>query len=397
MPNEQRQQTAWTRREIDALLRVTNAVTRHEDLAGLLDLLVKEAYEITDADGSSILLRGPRGALDLVADRGVGQDYTTFLRSHFIRFGPSGSRRVVESGAPLVVRNIETDRFMNLPDSAENLRKSRRGGVAAAIIVPLLVAKRRSLGTMSVYGVKPTDWSIAEVEFMSLLGQHAGAAIEQSRMMDSKRRQLKALERLVTVLRDQTHEYANRLHALSGLLALGETAEAQQFLSSLVAVHHENYGSVIERINDPIIVGLLVAQMGIGRQRAVEIRLHRASRVDSVPSEIIRSELVTILGNLVQNAIEATVGQEPHRRRIMVRISQTKDELKLVVRDRGAGIDEARVAEMFDRGVSGKRHHAGIGLSLVAEAVSSLEGEISVEAQSEGTTFRVRIPISPSD
>lgn len=388
--NTQQGKLTWTRREIDALMRVSRAVALHEDLAGLLEFLAKEASSLTHSDGCSIMLREPGGSLALAAANGLGSDYTDFLRGRLIRFGPNVGREVVDSVEPAVVRNVaDHTLYHRFP---ELLASARQEGYSALLSVPL-VATSRTLGALTVYRVEQSDWSRSEVEFMSVLGQHVAGAIEQGRLIHSERRQVDALERLVSVLRDQTHEYANRLHAISGLLALGEAREAQQFLSQLIALHHDSYSSVVERIRDPTLAGLLVAQIGIGRQRGVDVHLHGSSRIETLPAGVSRSEVVTIVANLVQNAIDATVSQPARQRRVSIRLSQIDHVVKLTIRDWGEGIDESKVSEMFARGVSGKEDHAGIGLALVAGAVDNLEGEITVEPQPVGTMFRVSIPV----
>jgi sensor histidine kinase regulating citrate/malate metabolism len=261
------------------------------------------------------------------------------------------------------------------------------------LTVPL-TAGARNLGVLNLYRTRIGEWETGEVEMASIFAQHAASAIDSARLIDSQRIQVEALEGLVRVLTDQTHEYANRLHALSGLLAVGETREAEQFLSQLMALHHENYAMVIERVHDPILAGLLVAQMSIGRQRGVDVRLHRRSHVESLSPTVGRSEVVTIVANLIQNAIEATVvSKAKAQRRVNVWITQNKNQVTMTVRDWGEGLDSRAVEAMFDRGFSAKDGHPGIGLALVADAVAAANGEVKVRSESPGTSFRVTLPL----
>jgi signal transduction histidine kinase len=361
----------------------------------LLNFLAEEARGTTRSDSASILLNDPRGGFAPAASCGLSNDYTRFLQSDFIRFGPSGARLTVEQAKPLAIEDVKTSRLFNRPESAELQRFATREGYSALLSV-LLIARGRSLGVLTVYRLVPTQWSRADLELLTLFAQQAASAIEQAQLITAERRQVDALERMVRVLGDQTHEYANRLHALAGLLAVGEPREAERFLSELMAIHHENNASVIQRVHEPMLAGLLVAQMGIGSQRGVTVKLHRQSRVEALPPGLGRPELVTILANLIQNAIEAVVSQRAERRRVSVRLNQSATELKILVRDWGDGMDSAKVDEMFARGVSGKTGHPGIGLALVTDAVAILDGKLDVESKSEGTAFRVRIPLEPA-
>jgi signal transduction histidine kinase len=386
-------ESAWSRTEVDALLRVSRAVALEADLPGLLDILAEEARMVTRSDSASILLNEPNGGFALGASKGLSDGYKRFLQGHFISFGRSVSRLAVDELEPLVVDDVATHPIFARTDSPELLRFAAKEGYRSMVAVPM-IAGARNLGVLNLYRNQPSDWSKSEIELTLIFSQHAASAIDSASLIDSQRRQVEALERLVTVLRDQTHEYANRLHALSGLLALGETREAQRFLSQLMAVHHENYSSVIDRVHDPILAALLVAQMGVGRQRGVDVRLHRSSHVEVLPERLGRPEMVTILANLIQNAIEATVSLPGGRRRVSVRITQAPASLSVTVRDWGDGIQPDAVERMFGRGESGKDGHPGIGLALVSDAVAAANGTVTVRHGRPGTTFKVLLPLT---
>jgi sensor histidine kinase regulating citrate/malate metabolism len=259
------------------------------------------------------------------------------------------------------------------------------------VSVPLLVGSH-SFGVLSLYRALPGEWAASEVELTSTFAQHAAAAISSARLSEAKRRQVEALERLVSVLRDQTHEYANRLHALAGLHALGETQEATEFLARLMTLHHDNYATVIERVHHPVLAGLLVAQMSVARQRGVEVRLDRRTRFESLPDSLGSAEAVTIVANLIDNAVEAVAQMPPARRKATVRIVEAREHLTITVRDFGPGIAPEKTEAILERGVSSKAGHAGIGLALVCEAVASADGEITIASTEHGTTFRVHLP-----
>jgi signal transduction histidine kinase len=382
----------WTRQEIQGLVRVSRAVALHTEIRSLLDMLAEEARTVIHSDAVSILLNEARGGFALVASRGLSDDYKGFLRGDFVNFGRSVSRAAADQLEPMVIDDLPNNPILDRHPSDELLDSMRREGFTALIAVPL-TAGSRNLGVLNLYRTRKSRWTRAEVELASVFSQHAADAIDSARLLDSHRRQVESLERLVRVLRDQTHEYANRLHALSGLLAVGENRKAQQFLAQLMALHHENYAAIVDRVHDPMLAGLLVAQMSLGRQRGVDVRLHRTTHVAALPSRSGRPELITIVSNLIQNAIEATVSQPPSRRRVSVRITQSAREVRVTVRDWGSGIDLESAGPIFDRGVSCKEGHAGLGLALIDEAVSAVNGEISVRSEAAGTTFRVVLPL----
>jgi GAF domain-containing protein len=380
----------WSRREVEALLRVSEAAAFEANLSDVLGVIAAEACHVTRSKAASILLAEPGGVFRLAASEGLSGDYNRFLRSSFITHGHSSSRAAASQLKPVVIDDMRADRRVKRPEAREWKRFAEREGYGALVSVPLIVG-RRSSGVLNLYRAESGPWLGAEIELASTFAQHAASAIDSARLIDSQRRQLEALERLVRVLRDQTHEYANRLHALSGLLALGETREAQGFLAQLMTLHHDNYASVIERVHHPILAGLLVAQMSVARQRGVEVRLHRQTRLESLPETLGSAEAVTIVANLIENAVEAVSGQPAHRRKASVRITQGPSVISIAVRDWGDGLD-VPLEEISERGKSSKQDHAGIGLALVSEAVESAHGSISARRLTKGTIFTVKLP-----
>jgi GAF domain-containing protein len=381
---------SWSRREVEALLRVSEAAAFEANLEDVLDVIAGEACHVTRSKAASILLAEPGGVFRLAASKGLSGDYNRFLQSSFISHGHSSSRVAASQLEPVVIDDMTQDRRVNHPEAREWKRFARHEGYSALISVPLIVGSRSS-GVLNLYRAESGPWLGAEVELAATFAQHAASAIDSARLIDSQRRQLEALEQLIRVLRNQTHEYANRLHALSGLLALGETREAQGFLAQLMTVHHDNYASVIERVHHPILAGLLVAQMSVARQRGVEVRLHRQTRLESLPETLGSAEAVTIVANLIENAVEAVSGQPADRRKASVRISQNRDCVSIAVRDWGGGLDTP-LEEVSARGRTSKRDHAGIGLALVSEAVESAHGSIVARGLKNGTVFTVTLP-----
>ena len=96
----------WTREEVESLLRVSHAASRPGELDELLNFLAEEARGTTRSDSASILLNDPRGGFAPAASCGLSNDYTRFLQSDFIRFGPSGARLTVEQAKPLAIEDV---------------------------------------------------------------------------------------------------------------------------------------------------------------------------------------------------------------------------------------------------------------------------------------------------
>jgi two-component system, CitB family, sensor kinase len=154
------------------------------------------------------------------------------------------------------------------------------------------------------------------------------------------------------------------------------------------------------RIGPPVVVALLLAKMTVAAERGVEVRLHPDS---SLPSGIRdHTALLTVLGNLVDNAVDAvTEGPgQPRSRRVVVQIAETEQGLNLSVWDNGSGIPQDRLEQVFVDGYSTKAPraglHRGVGLALVHRLVTRSGGSITVTSR-DGTRFDVRLPPARSE
>jgi GAF domain-containing protein len=394
-PTDASASRGWGRNEIDALLRVSRAVGLQPHLSDVLDVIATEACSVTRAKAASILLTDPgETVFHLAASSGLSRDYERFLQSHFVRYGQSISRAAAQLLRPIVVDDVANDPRVNRPEAREWKRFALRENYRASLSVPLLAGSQSS-GVLNLYRAEVGPWLSAEVEVAATFAQYAASAIHSAKLMESQRRQVDALGRLVAVLRDQTHEYANRLHAVSGLLALGEQTGAQEFLSQLISIHHESYASVMERVQPPILAGLLIAQMSVARQRGVEVRLDQRTNLQSLPPLLGAAEAVTIVANLIENAIEAVSEVRGNRRRVSVRINQNPQRVVIAVRDWGPGFPAGTEEEALARGSSSKDGHPGIGLALVSEAVASAGATLTVGNAAPGALFVVTLPNQP--
>jgi sensor histidine kinase regulating citrate/malate metabolism len=235
------------------------------------------------------------------------------------------------------------------------------------------------IGVLNAYRAEPGPWTRREIDVLTLLAAHAAIAIKTAHLLDNSRRQINGLSLMVRSLRAQTHEHSNRLHAISGLLALGEAVEARRLIASVEEGYHSVYGNVTSRIENATLAGFLVAEAAIARQSDIDLALERRSRLVELPSQLSDLDAVTVLGNLLHNAVEAVSKMPRTRRRVSVRIVQSASSTVFRVRDWGPGIPEGDVERMFQRNCTTKEGHSGIGLSLVAGVARRCRGEVEVE------------------
>ncbi|MEU6984973.1 sensor histidine kinase [Streptomyces sp. NPDC046324] len=195
-------------------------------------------------------------------------------------------------------------------------------------------------------------------------------------------------------LRSQAHEAANRLHTVVSLIELGRVDEAVGFATAELELAQALTDRVVDAVGEPVLAALLLGKAAQANERGVELVLTEDSRIDDglLPPEIPSRDLVTILGNLIDNAVDATSGT-PHARVTVT--ARTRDgELLLRVSDTGPGIAEADRETAFDRGWSTHGPGRGLGLALVRQAATRASGTVTLTDTAEGgAEFTVRLPL----
>ncbi|MEK4014251.1 ATP-binding protein [Peribacillus sp. FSL M8-0224] len=196
-------------------------------------------------------------------------------------------------------------------------------------------------------------------------------------------------------LRAQTHEYSNRLYTLLGLIQLGSYKEAMDFISKEVDVTQGFIHFLMKEVPDPIIAGFILGKVSLASELKIDFTIDRESSFKDIPSEIDRDLLVTIIGNLINNAFEAVRENEREEKRVSLFVTDLGKELIIEVEDNGKGMSSEVTELIFRNGFTTKSHqtNSGIGLSLVQEAIDGLGGYITFSTkEGEYTIFTVAIP-----
>ena len=209
----------------------------------------------------------------------------------------------------------------------------------------------------------------------------------------SLQNQLSSNLSITDTLRAQTHEFSNQLHTISGLVQLGEYDEVRSLVGTLTRRRAEILDFVTERLHDRPVAALVVAKSSVAAERGVRLALTEDS--DLPPLEPADSaDLTTLLGNLVDNAVDAcSGGKDPE---VTVSVQAGASFLHVEVGDNGPGVPEELRDAIFVRGFSTKPDvlgGRGIGLPLVQLICSQRGGSIEVH-QGERTVFSVRLPYS---
>ncbi len=219
------------------------------------------------------------------------------------------------------------------------------------------------------------------------------------------RTELSALERELgssratsDTLRAQTHEFANQLHIISGLLHLEEHDEVVEFVDGVRLSRTSLYDEVTSRIDDATIAALLIAKASLAVERGVQLRLLPESRLRKVYGALSR-DVATVVGNLVDNALDAAAGTPDGREpRVDVLVDDTAGRLVVQVSDSGPGVDD--VDAVFRQGYSTKVSEEdggrGFGLALTRLVCRRRGGDVEVR-NDDGAVFTATLPAAGAD
>ncbi|MER5836090.1 sensor histidine kinase [Streptomyces sp. NPDC002130] len=221
----------------------------------------------------------------------------------------------------------------------------------------------------------------------------AVATLRDRTELEQLGRELDSTRGLIDALRAQDHEHANRMHTLLGLLELEMYDDAVEFVGEVVGDHRATAEQVTERIEDPLLAALLVGKATVAAERGVALWVSDRTRL---PDRLVDPQgLVTVVGNLVDNALDAVAGK-PHAR-VEVELRAEGRTAILRVRDTGPGVPPEHRELIFTSGWSTKKPPAhrerGIGLSLVRRLAERQGGSATVgEAHGGGAEFTVVLP-----
>jgi two-component system CitB family sensor kinase len=229
---------------------------------------------------------------------------------------------------------------------------------------------------------------------VSVRGKTIGAVItlRDRTELEELMRQLHEVQSLADALRAQEHEFAHRLHVVAGLIEVGRHDEAVGFIKKSSLVHQALVGSIVDSVGDPIVVGLLLGKAAVASERGVELRVGAETQVPDAVADA--RELVTVIANLVDNALDAVAGRPDAWVEVTVRADA--DGFLVRVRDSGPGVAPELVDEIFRDGfttklATGAAGRRGLGLALVSQTARRRGGSVRVENE-DGAVFTVFLP-----
>ncbi|MDO5518298.1 MAG: GHKL domain-containing protein [Clostridium sp.] len=203
-------------------------------------------------------------------------------------------------------------------------------------------------------------------------------------------KEITGVDELIKNLRANVHEFKNNLHVILGLIQLKQYSQAKDYILQIQKVQEDNSIEFLE-INDYYVRALLLSRKLVAKERKVELILDGKSNIYEEHGIIDSKDLVTILGNLIENALEACAVSNTEHKKVEVYLKEDDYKIQIIVKDNGNPIEFNSKEEIFTEGISSKGDNRGTGLYLVKNRVELYNGTIYIDEQDDEKIFTINI------
>ena len=212
-------------------------------------------------------------------------------------------------------------------------------------------------------------------------------------------RELTGVQHIVEAMRAYTHEFMNKLHVILGLLQLGEYHRAEEYVLQLTQTRALPVRHISQCIAEPSVAALLIGKSCRAAELGIRLDLDPESRLTADSHFLPAAGMITILGNLIENAFDAFSNVHTDSlHEVDVSVRESEQGLILSVDDNACGMPEAVRTHIFERGITSKGAGHGTGLFLVKNVVDAYGGEIRVEStQGVGSSFIITFRPVPTE
>ena len=220
----------------------------------------------------------------------------------------------------------------------------------------------------------------------------AVASFRRRDELDILAKQFSQVKEYSEMLRAQTHEYSNKLHTIAGLIQTDHNREALDLICQETAGYQGLIAFLAKAVPYPVLAAFIIGKYNHAQELRIDFEIDPDSQLKDVPSELSREKLVTILGNLIDNAFDAAL-QGGNQTKVKLSMTDVGNDLVFEIEDSGTGIPTERSEQIFKRGFTTKQNDRGQGLYLVEKALKDLGGQITLgNSDLGGALFSVFIP-----
>lgn len=213
--------------------------------------------------------------------------------------------------------------------------------------------------------------------------------------------QLTGVKLYADALRSQTHEFMNRLHVILGLIHMGKYDRVSEYIKKVSLQVQDEVGYVMSRIKDPVLAGFVMAKLSSAREKGIVLVLSEDTYVPEIGDVVSESDVSTILGNLIENAMDALGASssadgvaQTFEKKITVHMAVEESGLSMIVCDSGEGIEDALRELILEKGYSTRGDQRGLGMYLITRILEKYSGSLDISRSDlGGAKITVLIPI----
>lgn len=290
--------------------------------------------------------------------------------------------------------------FVN--EAAVNMLETLREGMGKSIIGRNISDAEEGaiLSHTLEYGEKEFNASLGGTDILidSIPIKEEGMVIGAVGILHNRAEYTKLMENLtgtrylVEAMRANNHDFTNKLHVILGLIQMEMYEEASSYIQNITMVQREFISKIIKVVSEPAVAALLIGKTARASELNIKFVLREGSYYSASDMNLPSEVLVTIIGNLIDNAFEAMNENTDYnvQNELLFGIYSRPGAVLITTDDTGSGISEENMKHVFENGYSTKGEDRGTGLYQVKTMVEALGGRIIVESQvGVGTSFLV--------
>ncbi|CBL90978.1 Two-component sensor histidine kinase, malate [Leuconostoc inhae] len=209
--------------------------------------------------------------------------------------------------------------------------------------------------------------------------------------------ELDGTKQYAQALRAQTHEFMNKLQAITGLIELKKYDEVNKLIPQLTSDYQQNIGYIMARVKMPVIAGFLIGKVNYAHEHEIILNIGESSCLPKL--DILRREvtnIIKILGNIIDNAVDALSDSDIAQKKIdlLLRYDDEGETLVITIEDNGAGIASDQFSNILTIGFSTKGHGRGFGLTTVNAIITDHQGVFDIQSTLNiGTKVYIEYPL----
>lgn len=209
--------------------------------------------------------------------------------------------------------------------------------------------------------------------------------------LDAMMKKLSGVESYAHTLRMQTHEFMNKLHIIGAMVQTESYEELAEYVDSLSRIYQRETGVISAHMEDAAIAGYLLTKLERLEQLQIDVDIRGENQWPSLADPIVVDRWITIIGNSLENAVEAMIGQE--EKKITLIFDVVDGQLFYEIRDNGMGFDVKELPSLLEKGFSTKGLNRGYGMTIMMNAIKAGNGRYDIQSEiGAGTRLQVKMP-----